>query len=145
MVKQCAEFQSDRQYHRHPMLSGLHKKGLKNVVARLGLLSLSLVSIPTFAAAQYTYDRLGRLTQVISTADATAAQYQYDANGNLLSVNKSTDTAISPSGTLNVNLAANQNGLLSFTVNNGDNVTLNFNSITTTPLNTFVAITIYSP
>ena len=62
------------------------------------LLYLSLPGAPRAAAMEsYTYDTIGRLTDV-SYANGGSLHYTYDANGNVLSIVTSLATAVEESG-----------------------------------------------
>src|SRR5215831_9343918 len=56
-------------------------------ILRLTLLVLALLVLQPADAAQYTYDKLGRLTGVVES-DGSTITYTYDANGNMLSITR---------------------------------------------------------
>jgi YD repeat-containing protein len=65
----------------------LHK--ILTVVACVLMLCLSVPTMAVADQAQYIYDDLGRLSQVID-GQGNVATYTYDAVGNLLSITRST-------------------------------------------------------
>lgn len=69
--------------------------GRFRIVRSASLLAFALLVGGSAAASSYTYDALGRLTQV-TEADGSWIQYTYDANGNVTSISSSGSTAPVP-------------------------------------------------
>ena len=68
------------------------------------LLVLAL-SQGALATTYYTYDILGRVTQVVES-DGTTTQYSYDANGNVTSINRTAGTSVLSIGSVSTSSGA---------------------------------------
>jgi len=84
------------------------------------------------AAAQYTYDQLGRVTSVVES-DGSSITYTYDANGNMTSISRTgatqplTLTSFSPAmGTVGTMVVIRGTGFMPVPAQN----TVNFNGVT---------------
>lgn len=121
---------------------------LWRVIATLTALGLLAVITLSVANAQsstlYSYDDANHLVQATTTT-GTGVQYQYDLAGHLLQVSPITPTALDLNGAQTLDIgAAGQNAVLSFSAAAGQSVTLNFGSITTTPANSAVTVSVYN-
>ena len=70
----------------------------------LALLVLAL-SQAALATTYYTYDTLGRVTQVVES-DGTTTQYSYDANGNVTAINRIASTSVTRIGSVSTSSGA---------------------------------------
>ena len=70
----------------------------------IALLALALAQVVR-ATTYYTYDNLGRVTQVIES-DGTTTQYSYDANGNVTSINRIAGTTVLSIGSVSSSTGA---------------------------------------
>ena len=70
----------------------------------LALLILTLAQ-GALATTYYTYDNLGRVTQVVES-DGTTTQYSYDANGNITSINRIAGTSVLSIGSVSASSGA---------------------------------------
>src|SRR5579862_2404991 len=77
----CAKWTGKMKYNRGSVLW-----------VSLALLTL-MFPYGAWSTTYYTYDTLGRVTQVIES-DGTTTQYSYDANGNITSVNRIAGTSV---------------------------------------------------
>jgi YD repeat-containing protein len=112
------------------------KKVLHNRVL-FALLIAALFSIGVgraVATTSYTYDALGRVTQVVES-DGTTTQYSYDANGNILSINRvqgsdpfSVTSVSAASGAVGATVAINGTGFSTISSQNA----ISFNGIAAT-------------
>ena len=84
-------------------------RGVFERVARWGLALGALLALlsgpPAQATTYYTYDNLGRITQVVES-DGTTTQYTYDANGNITSINRIAGTTTLSIGSLSASSGA---------------------------------------
>ena len=58
-----------------------------------------------YATTYYTYDILGRVTQVVES-DGTTTQYSYDANGNVTSITRTSGTSVLSIGSVSASSGA---------------------------------------
>jgi YD repeat-containing protein len=70
----------------------------------LALLALAFCQ-GALATTYYTYDILGRVTQVVES-DGTTTQYSYDANGNITSINRIAGTSVLSIGSVSASSGA---------------------------------------
>jgi YD repeat-containing protein len=68
------------------------------------LLGALLIST-SYATTYYTYDVLGRVTQVVES-DGTTTQYAYDANGNVTSITRTAGTSVLSIGSVSTSSGA---------------------------------------
>ena len=69
------------------------------------VLLVQALSQGALATTYYTYDTLGRVTQVVES-DGTTTQYGYDANGNVTSINRTAGTSVLSIGSISTSSGA---------------------------------------
>ncbi len=126
--------QSAPIYGGHPR----HAIAIWMVVRLIAVFALSRAHAQS--STLYSYDSANHLIQATTTT-GSGVQYQYDPAGHLIQVSPISPTALDLNGAQAVDIGeTGQNAVLSFTATAGQSVTLDFESITTTPGSSAVTV-----
>lgn len=125
-------------------INGLSKAGSR--VIMLGVIVIALFSGTQRVAESstlYSYDTQNRLIQETDTT-GISLQFQYDTNGNLVNVAAVTPSALAIGAGQSVQIASGAEALFTFTVSASQMMSIITRSLTTSPGNTPVNISVYN-